>query len=614
MHTMHIARTAAIVFGAFLLGCAQTTNARLDDKKPKAADDIGVPSATTAHAPKGEAKAKKDLDRPEAYGYTDETRRERSGDRESSAAKTTPGAGRPAEISRTAPSTSAPTASGLKAGYADDNKQFNYFIGFLEKYKHVRHIDIPVQERILLSVKDANGRSVPNAQVTVSDASGTALITGTTYADGSFLFFPAKFGSASAYKAAAVKGQQKSEASFSRTGKRDIAITFDAKRVLPANTPLDIVFIFDTTGSMGEEIQRLKDTIEIIKMNIASMPSKPKVRFGMVLYRDRGDDYVTKIVPLTADLAAFQKDLATVSADGGGDTPEDLQSALKDAVNGLAWNTDGVRLAFIITDAEAHLDYNDEYTYARAAADAAKKGIKIFSVGTGGLPIEGEYILRQISQYTSAKYIFLTYGERGESDGGREQSVSHHTGANFVTDKLETIIMGFAREELSHLADDPRAFTDEHFTAVKGSEKNEETLMKLFDMALSQLVDYSSLALGERKSVSCLPFNAEKANAADAEYFAEQLNLVVSRNKTFTLVERKDMQKIMKELELTLTGLTDEKNAAKIGKVIGAEYLIIGQCYAGKDYEIFLKLVRVGTSEILSVTKVKIDRKLGLGK
>ncbi|MEK6796052.1 MAG: VWA domain-containing protein [Spirochaetota bacterium] len=614
MRTMHIARTLAVIIGAFLFSCAQTTNARIDEKNTKTADDITATTTVTGHAPKGEVKVKKDLGRTEGDGYAEDRRRDRPGDKEAVAKASLGGSTRPAEISRTSPSTSVPSASGLKAGYADDNKQFNYFIGFLEKYKHVRHFDIPVQERHILSIKDVNGRSIPNAQVTVSDAAGTSLVSGTTYADGTFLFFPAKYGNAAAYKAVAVKGQQKGEASFTRTGKRDITLAFDSKRVLPANTPLDIVFIFDTTGSMGEEIQRLKDTIEIIKMNIASMPSKPRVRFGMVLYRDRGDDYVTKTVPLTADLTAFQKELATVSADGGGDTPEDLQSALKDAVNGLAWNTDGVRLAFIITDAEAHLDYNDEYTYGRAAADAAKKGIKIYSVGTGGLPIEGEYILRQISQYTYAKYIFLTYGERGESDGGREQSVSHHTGANFVTDKLETIIMGFAREELSHLADDPRAFSDEHFTAVKGGEKNEETLMKLFDMALSQLIDYSSLALGDRKSVSCLPFSAERSFAADAEYFAEQLNLVVSRNKTFTLVERKDMQKIMKELELTLTGLTDEKNAAKIGKVIGAEYLIIGQCYTGKDYEIFLKLVRVGTSEILSVTKVKIDRKLGLGK
>ncbi|MBI4976441.1 MAG: VWA domain-containing protein [Spirochaetes bacterium] len=513
---------------------------------------------------------------------------------------------------------SAPTASGLKAGFSDDNKQFNYFIGFLEKYNSVRHYDLGVQERIQLSVKDVNGRSVPNAAVTVTGADGKTLASGTTYADGSFLFFPTRYDSGiRSYKAVVIKDQLRQDAVFDRAGKRDVAIALNAPRVIPASVPLDIVFIFDTTGSMGEEIQRLKDTIEIIRLNIAALGSKPKVRFGMVLYRDQGDDYVTKVIPLTEDLDAFQKELAKVEAGGGGDEPEDLQSALKDAVNAMEWNKTGIRLAFVITDASSHLDYGQKYTYADAAVDANRKGIKIFTVGTGGLPVEGEYVLRQVAQYTYAKYIFLTYGERGDSDGGAAQSVSHHTGANFTADKLETVIMKFAREELAFLADKPLTADDEFFAATKTDEKRDETVGKLFGMALGQLVDYSSISIRGRVRVSLMPFStADRALAADAEYFGEQLSLVLSRSTVFTQVERKDLQKIMKELELTMTGLTDEKNAAKVGKLLGAQMLITGQLFAGgkEQYELFLKLVNVETGEILSVTKAKIDRSLGLGR
>ena len=121
----------------------------------------------------------------------------------------------------------------------------------------------------------------------------------------------------------------------------------------------------------------------------------------------------------------------------------------------MSWNRNGIRLAFIVTDAPPHLDYGQQYTYVEAVHDARSAGIKLFSVGTGGLDLAGEYVLRQISQYSGAKYIFLTYGETGESEGGAPGSVSHHTGANYQTDKLEAIIIRFAKEELANVMGQP---------------------------------------------------------------------------------------------------------------------------------------------------------------
>ena len=144
---------------------------------------------------------------------------------------------------------------------------------------------------------------------------------------------------------------------FDRAGKRQVEVKLQAARPAYQNVPLDILFVLDTTGSMGEEIQRLKTTIEIINLNLAALSSRPQVRFGLVLYRDQGDEYTTEVVPLTEDLASFKRSLEGVRADGGGDDPEDLQSALRDAMREIRWNPDGIRLAFVITDAAPHLDY-----------------------------------------------------------------------------------------------------------------------------------------------------------------------------------------------------------------------------------------------------------------
>ena len=285
----------------------------------------------------------------------------------------------------------------------------------------------------------------------------------------------------------------------------------------------------------------------------------------------------------------------------------------------MSWNRGGVRLGFIITDAPPHLDYGQSYTYARAAEEAKEKGIKVFSVGTGGLDLLGEVVLRQVAQYTSAKYIFLTYGETGESEGGAPGSVSHHTGANYQTDKLEAIIIRFAKEELSYISDQPIEEEEEYFTADKiGEEEREETLNKLFSMAISQLIDYSTVRIDRGTAAAVLPLSpAQSSLGLNSEYFTEQLILSFGKDEKFRelfrIVERKDLQTILTELELQLTDLAEEQGAARVGELIGAELLIIGKLYStAEGYELFLKLLRVETGEVLSVTKAIIDTALGL--
>jgi len=533
---------------------------------------------------------------------------------ESSAFGTTATAG-----TTTTRSAARPEASGLKAGFAGDNKQFNYFLSFLKEYgQKVSHIPIHVQERIAFKVRDSQMKSLPNAEIVISGEDGRTLCRGKTFADGSFLFFPSEYGDERTYGVEVTCNQQTKRFDLDRQGRREILASFDFSRAAMTRIPLDLLFILDTTGSMGDEIQRLKTTIELINLNLSSLSSRPRVRFGMVLYKDRGDEYVTEVVPFTENLEEFQAALEQVDASGGGDTPEDLQSALQDAVK-MSWNRSGVRLAFIITDAPPHLDYRQQYTYALAARDAKEEAIKIFSVGTGGLDLMGEVVLRQISQYTSGKYIFLTYGETGESEGGEPGSVSHHTGANYQTDKLEAIIIRFAKEELSYVTDQPIEEEEEYFTARKISEEQrEQTLNKLFTMAVSQLIDYSTFRIPSGTPASILPLSPARSELSlNSEYFTEQLMLSFSQNedfrKIFRIVARKDLQSILEELELQLSDLAEERGAARVGALLGADLLVIGKLYEkAEGYELFLKLVRVETGEVLSVTKAVIDKQLGL--
>jgi Mg-chelatase subunit ChlD len=508
-----------------------------------------------------------------------------------------------------------PTESGLKAGFADDNQQFNYFVKFLADYGHVPHRSVDVSERIVVTIVDASGKTVPDVGVRVS-AKGKAVDAGRSYSDGTFNLYPSMY-PADSYQVEAIAASGKASAEVKREGPRNVEIVLASPDRLPAKIPVDVLFILDTTGSMGEEIASLRDTIEIINANISTIKPAPALRFGLVLYRDREDEYLTKRVPFTSDLEKFKRELARVEAGGGGDLPEDLESGLRTGIEDMEWSERGLRLAFVITDAPAHVDYQDGYTYIEAGMRARELGIKIYTVGTGGLDLEGEYQLRQISQLTQAKYIFLTYGETGDSAGGATASVSHHVGGNFTSDKLEVVVIRFVKEEFSKYSGQKVESDESYFSADKiDSETREQTLDKLFSEALRNLSDYSSYRVTPETTCAIMPIvPASGSNGLDstAEYFSTNLTLSAGKAKLFKIVERKDLQKILSEMELQLSGIVDEATAVKVGELIGAEVMIIGELYRVADrFEIYLKLVRVETAEVLAVTKLKISADLGL--
>ena len=80
---------------------------------------------------------------------------------------------------------------------------------------------------------------------------------------------------------------------------------------------IDVVFVLDTTGSMGGLIQTAKEKIWAIASTMASAQPTPELRIGLVAYRDRGDAYVTRVVDLSDDLDSVYATLMDFQADGG---------------------------------------------------------------------------------------------------------------------------------------------------------------------------------------------------------------------------------------------------------------------------------------------------------
>lgn len=168
----------------------------------------------------------------------------------------------------------------------------------------------------------------------------------------------------------------------------NIKISPPVQHHITAQRPVvDVVFVLDTTGSMSGLIDTAKEKIWSIASTMASAQPTPDIRIGLVGYRDKGDQYVTKIVDLNGDLDSVYASLMEFQAGGGGDTPESVNKALYDAVHTMSWsNADqAYQTIFLVGDAPPHMDYN-EVQYPATIAAANEKGIVINTIQSGDIP------------------------------------------------------------------------------------------------------------------------------------------------------------------------------------------------------------------------------------
>ena len=148
---------------------------------------------------------------------------------------------------------------------------------------------------------------------------------------------------------------------------------------------VEVVFVLDTTSSMGGLIDAAKQNIWSIASRMASAQPQPELRIGLVAFRDRGDDYVTRVIDLSDDLDSMYATLMDFAPQGGGDGPESVNQALYDAVHRVSWSQspDAYRVIFLVGDAEPHMDYPDDVKYPVTLAAATARGIVVNTIQAG---------------------------------------------------------------------------------------------------------------------------------------------------------------------------------------------------------------------------------------
>ena len=369
----------------------------------------------------------------------------------------------------------SPLSAGSINDRADIDRYLEYRQSVMDSGVAVRPLDL--SDPTLITVVGDDGRPVLDADVQISnpaaDSSGPALTLRTT-ADGTVMFFPHAHGVADfGAFAVTIGGVASSPWPIFDLGEPTLDITVDGPGGIDGSVLVDVHFLLDATGSMGDEIARLRDNMASIAERIDSLPSQPDVRFGMTVYRDEGDLFVTRTFDLTDDLDAFLVALDDVVADGGGDYPEALDEALADGLFKPAWRRDGaVELLVLIADAPPQVGRQVELPYTDAAIQAASLGVKILPVAASGTDDQAEYVFRELAFVTGGRFVFLSYGVDGS--GGTATG----EGSDISTDDydelpLDELVIRLVEDEVLALTGGDRVTTtttvprhDHHVRAV----------------------------------------------------------------------------------------------------------------------------------------------------
>lgn len=206
---------------------------------------------------------------------------------------------------------------------------------------------------------------------------------------------------------------------------------------------LDLGFLVDATGSMGDEMTFLQSELKDIVRRVRAVEPDLDIRMSVVFYRDRGDAFITKSLPFTRSADDAVSFISGTTADGGGDFPEDMNAGLE-AMMRQRWSRDAVpQMLFLLADAPPHQYPGEDYTYHEAIQDAAANGIAIYPVAASGVDKPTEFLFRAMAVMTGGKYVFLT----DDSGVGNSHEVPDISG--YTVEKLNDLMVREIRSYVS---------------------------------------------------------------------------------------------------------------------------------------------------------------------
>ncbi|PKD20725.1 hypothetical protein APR41_13725 [Salegentibacter salinarum] len=251
------------------------------------------------------------------------------------------GAGEPSAEN---PGNGDPDSSGLiTAGEWKDLENWNFWLELKNTQKFAEKInywEFYFNNRVSVSLKNMSALPVIDATIELNDEQTNTIWTAKTDNKGTAELWINPFERTASSNLAnyslRINGE-KINTTLKGIGQGINEIQLKNTEVVP--NKVEIAFIVDATGSMSDELEFLKDDLKSIIQKVENSNSNLDIFTSAVFYRDTEDEYLVKQSDFSSDINTTLGFINNQSANGGGDFPEAVHTALNTTLNDLQWST-----------------------------------------------------------------------------------------------------------------------------------------------------------------------------------------------------------------------------------------------------------------------------------
>lgn len=126
------------------------------------------------------------------------------------------------------------------------------------------------------------------------------------------------------------------------------------------------------------------------------------------------------------------------------------------------------------------------------------------------------------------------------------------------------------------------------------------------------LVDVSGTPPPLGTTLLVLPNGTEECCQISSNLLGELTSIGFQKN--YTVIDRENLDRILEEQKMQLSGMVNSEFAVEAGQLTGAQNVVISQCYCNNEDAVYsVKIINCETSEVKSTALFSLDSPLKLG-